>query len=70
MSQELNDQELFRRRSLETLREMGINPYPAAEYPTNAFAAEVKETFQDDAPRREVVMAGRLMSRRIMGLPN
>ena len=67
MSQELNDQELFRRRSLETLREMGINPYPAAEYPTNAFAAEVKETFQDDAPRREVVMAGRLMSRRIMG---
>ena len=67
MSQELNDQELFRRRSLETLREMGINPYPAAEYPTNAFAAEVKEIFQDDAPRREVVMAGRLMSRRIMG---
>jgi lysyl-tRNA synthetase class 2 len=67
MSQELNDQELFRRRSLETLREMGVNPYPAAEYPTNAFAAEVKETFQDDAPRREVVMAGRLMGRRIMG---
>ena len=67
MSQELNDQELFRRRSLDTLREMGINPYPAAEYPTNAFANEVKETFQDDAPRREVVMAGRLMSRRIMG---
>ena len=67
MNQELNDQELFRRRSLETLREMGINPYPAAEYPTNAFAAEVKETFQDDAPRREVVMAGRLMGRRIMG---
>ncbi|MED9996708.1 MAG: OB-fold nucleic acid binding domain-containing protein, partial [Paludibacteraceae bacterium] len=67
MNQELNDQELFRRRSLETLREMGINPYPAAEYPTNAFATEVKETFQDDAPRREVVMAGRLMSRRIMG---
>lgn len=67
MNQELNDQELFRRRSLETLREMGINPYPAAEYPTNAFAQEVKESFQDDAPRREVVMAGRLMSRRIMG---
>ena len=67
MNQELNDQELFRRRSLEILREMGINPYPAAEYPTNAFATEVKETFQDDAPRREVVMAGRLMSRRIMG---
>lgn len=67
MNQELNDQELFRRRSLEALREMGINPYPAAEYPTNAFATEVKETFQDDAPRREVVMAGRLMSRRIMG---
>lgn len=67
MNQELNDQELFRRRSLETLREMGVNPYPAAEYPTNAFATEVKETFQDDAPRREVVMAGRLMGRRIMG---
>ncbi len=67
MNQELNDQELFRRRSLETLREMGINPYPAAEFPTNAFAAQVKENFQDDAPRQEVMMAGRLMSRRIMG---
>ena len=67
MNQELNDQELFRRRSLETLREMGINPYPAAEFPTNAFAATVKENFQDDAPRQEVVMAGRLMGRRIMG---
>jgi len=67
MNQELNDQEQFRRQSLETLRSIGINPYPAAEFPTNAFSTEVKEKFTDDGEKYEVVMAGRLMSRRIMG---
>src|SRR5574344_1448143 len=67
MNQELNDQEQFRRQSLATLRSIGINPYPAAEFPTNAFSTEVKEKFTDDGEKYEVVMAGRLMSRRIMG---
>lgn len=64
---ELSEQEIFRRESLQKLRDMGIEPYPADEYPVDAYAAEVKETFADEAPEREVVMAGRLMSRRIMG---
>ena len=45
---------------------MGINPYPAAEFPTNAFSTEIKENFKDDEDR-EVVIAGRMMSRRVMG---
>ena len=45
---------------------MGIDPYPAAEYPTNAFSTEIKENFKDDE-EREVVIAGRMMSRRVMG---
>ena len=66
MSHELNDQELFRRQSLATMREMGIEPYPAAEYVVNAHVEEVKANFSDEE-KREVSMAGRLMSRRIMG---
>lgn len=46
---------------------MGINPYPAAEYPTNAFSIDILAEFSDDAPQREVCIAGRLMSRRVMG---
>ena len=49
------------------LREMGIEPYPAAEYVTNAFSKEIKENFKDDAEPRKVRIAGRIMSRRIMG---
>jgi lysyl-tRNA synthetase class 2 len=64
---ELSEQEIVRRQALEELRQMGINPYPAAEYPTNAFSTEIKESFKDAAPQREVVIAGRLMSRRVMG---
>ena len=64
---ELSEQEIVRRQALEELRQMGINPYPAVEYPTNAFSTEIKESFKDDAPQREVVIAGRLMSRRVMG---
>jgi lysyl-tRNA synthetase class 2 len=64
---ELSEQEIFRRRSLEELRKTGINPYPAAEFPVDAHAKEITDSFRDDAPRREVVVAGRIMSRRIMG---
>ena len=46
---------------------MGINPYPAAEYPTNAFSTDILQEFKDDAPQREVCIAGRMMSRRVMG---
>ena len=67
MERELSDQEQFRRESLVKLRGMGINPYPAAEYVVNAYSDEVKENFKDDAEPRQVSMAGRLMSRRIMG---
>ena len=67
MERELSDQEQFRRESLVKLRGMGINPYPAAEYVVNAYSDEVKENFRDDAEPRQVSMAGRLMSRRIMG---
>ena len=45
---------------------MGIDPYPAAEYPTNAFSTDIKAEFKDDSDR-EVVIAGRMMSRRVMG---
>lgn len=46
---------------------MGIEPYPAAEYKTNAYSKEIKESFKDDAEPRQVCIAGRIMSRRIMG---
>jgi len=64
---ELSEQEIGRRESLQELRNMGINPYPAAEYPTNAFSTDILKEFQDDAPQREVCIAGRMMSRRVMG---
>ena len=64
---ELSEQEIGRRESLQQLREMGINPYPAAEYPTNAFSTEIVENFQDEAEPRQVSIAGRMMSRRVMG---
>ena len=63
---ELSEQEIIRRQCLQELREMGINPYPAAEFPTNAFSTEIKAEFKDDE-QRNVVVAGRMMSRRIMG---
>lgn len=64
---ELSEQEIVRRGSLDEMRRRGIDPYPAAEYPVTAHTAEIKESFADDAPRREVAIAGRIMSRRIMG---
>ncbi len=63
---ELSEQEIGRRESLQELRNMGIDPYPAAEFPTNAFSTEIKENFKDEE-EREVVIAGRMMSRRVMG---
>ncbi len=66
--QELSEQEIVRRRSLDALRENGIDPYPAAEYEVTGHSVEIKENFDDDLkPEREVRVAGRIMSRRIMG---
>ena len=64
---ELSEQEIVRRQSLQELRSMGIDPYPAAEYPTNAYSTEIRESFKDDDDKREVCIAGRMMSRRVMG---
>jgi lysyl-tRNA synthetase class 2 len=64
----LSDQEQIRRDSLLELRKLGINPYPAAEYKTNIFVKDIPENFEqrkDDF--QNVSMAGRIMSRRIMG---
>ena len=65
---ELSEQEIIRRNSLAQLREMGIDPYPAAEYVVNAYSDEIKANFDDNAAEpRQVSIAGRMMSRRIMG---
>ncbi len=64
---ELSEQEIGRRQSLEELRKLGIDPYPAAAYPTNAFSTDIREEFSDDAEPRAVVVAGRMMGRRVMG---
>ena len=64
---ELSEQEIVRRQSLQELRDMGIEPYPAAEFPTNAFSEDIKNDFKDEDEKREVVIAGRMMSRRVMG---
>ena len=63
---ELSEQEIIRRQSLEELRQMGIDPYPAAEFPTNAFSTDIRDNFRD-GEERQVVIAGRMMSRRVMG---
>jgi lysyl-tRNA synthetase class 2 len=64
---ELSEQEIGRRESLQELRQMGINPYPAAEYTTNAFSTDIRENFKDEDEPRQVCIAGRMMSRRVMG---
>ena len=64
---ELSEQEIGRRQSLQELRNMGIDPYPAAAFPTDAFSTEIKENFKDEDAPRSVVIAGRMMSRRVMG---
>ncbi len=64
----LSEQEQIRRDALTELRKLGINPYPAAEYKTNVFASEILENY-DQAKNnyQDVCLAGRIMSRRIMG---
>ena len=64
---ELSEQEINRRLNLQALKDLGIDPYPAAEFPTNAFSTNIIAEFLDDAPQHEVCIAGRMMSRRIMG---
>ncbi|MBR3122641.1 MAG: lysine--tRNA ligase, partial [Prevotella sp.] len=72
---ELSEQEIVRRQCLQELREMGINPYPAAEFPTNAFSTEIRQKVEsgewnidnNDVALPEVCIAGRMMSRRVMG---
>ncbi len=64
---ELSEQEIVRRNNLQQLRELGIDPYPAAAYPTDAFSTEIRNSFADDAEPRQVCIAGRIMSKRIMG---
>ena len=63
---ELSEQEIVRRQCLEELRQMGINPYPADEFPVNAYSTDIRDNFVDGEDR-EVVIAGRLMGRRVMG---
>ncbi len=68
MELSLNEQQLLRRQSLEQLRAMGIDPYPAALYPVNTTAAEIKNEFESNPDKfKQVVVAGRMMARRIMG---
>ena len=64
---ELSEQEQQRRQSMAELRRMGIEPYPAAEYKVTGYSDEIKANFSDEEARREVCVAGRIMSRRIMG---
>ena len=65
---ELSEQEIFRRESLQELRDLGIDPYPAALYNVDAYSTDIKENFDDEATSpRQVTIAGRIMSRRIMG---
>ena len=67
-TQELNEQEIGRRNSMQALRDRGIEPYPAKEFPVTGYSKEIKENFKDEEePKREVSVAGRIMSRRIMG---
>jgi lysyl-tRNA synthetase class 2 len=61
---ELSEQEIQRRETLAKLREMGIEPYPAALYPVTDYAKPIKENFEEG---KEVCLAGRMMSQRIMG---
>lgn len=64
---ELNEQEAIRRNSLIQLRSMGIEPYPAAEYKVTHYSSDIKANFKDENTGEPAVIAGRLMSRRIMG---
>ena len=66
MKNNLSEQELVRRESLEKLIEIGINPYPAEEFKINSSSNNIKNDYKEEA-KMEVIIAGRIMSRRIMG---
>ena len=61
---ELSSQEIQRRETLSKLRAMGIEPYPAALFPVTDHASEIKKNFEEN---KQVVIAGRMMSQRVMG---
>ncbi|HUH74424.1 MAG TPA: lysine--tRNA ligase [Chitinophagales bacterium] len=66
--QNLSEQEQFRRQSLQSIRDLGIDPYPAALFPVSAYAKDIKSEFEQSPEKyQEVCLAGRLMSRRVMG---
>ncbi len=68
MAIELSEQEIIRRKKLEDLLNLGINPYPAAEYEVNATTKEILEKYpQDNTLFQQVSIAGRIMNQRIMG---
>jgi len=64
---ELSEQEIIRRESLNELKQFGIDPFPASGFDINAYSIDIKKEFEDDSEHREVSIAGRIMSRRIMG---
>ena len=61
---QLSEQEVVRREKLAKLRDLGINPYPADLFPINSNSKEIKQDFSEG---KQVIIAGRLMSRRIQG---
>ena len=68
MSIALSEQEILRRESLQQLRELGINPYPAEAFTATAFAQDIKDNFEKNPEiYKKVTLAGRIMTRRIMG---
>ncbi len=68
MSIALSEQEILRRESLQQLRDLGINPYPAEAFNVTAFAQDIQENFEKNPDTyKNVVLAGRIMTRRIMG---
>ena len=66
---QLSEQEIIRRENLQKLRDLGFDPYPAEQYPVNILAAKIKEQFKPETEKdfQEVCLAGRIMSRRVMG---
>ena len=64
---ELSEQEIERRKTLEELRAAGIDPYPAAEFKVTAYSGGIRSSFSDEAEPRQVSIAGRVMSKRVMG---
>jgi lysyl-tRNA synthetase class 2 len=64
----LSEQEINRRENLQKIIDLGINPYPSELFPVNAYAAEIKKQYNpEEEAEREVIIAGRLMSHRVMG---